>query len=151
MTNGSSNNLVIGQCVIIGGLGVQLIFFGAFIISSVTFHVRIIQFPTQQSKTATRPGTSVWPRDWRGLLFACYTASLFIVIRSVYRLIEFAQGNNGYVISHEVFLYVLDAAMMFMVMAVMNVFHPSLALQNVCPLVQEASFAPVDTPGKQQV
>jgi hypothetical protein len=40
------------------------------------------------------------------------------------------QGNHGYVISHEVFLYVFDAAMMFSVMAVMNVFHPSFVLNK---------------------
>jgi hypothetical protein len=40
------------------------------------------------------------------------------------------QGNDGYVISHEVFLYVFDAAMMFLVMGVMNVFHPSFVLNK---------------------
>lgn len=69
-------------------------------------------------------------RDWRGLLFALYTASVLILIRSIYRVIEFAQGNNGYVIAHEVFLYVFDAAMMLLVMIVMNVFHPSVVLRT---------------------
>jgi hypothetical protein len=56
---------------------------------------------------------------------------VLILIRSVYRVIEFIQGDNGYVISHEVFLYVFDALMMFLVMIVMNVFHPSVVLRSI--------------------
>lgn len=73
---------------------------------------------------------SIWPRDWRGVLFACYSASVLILVRSVYRLVEFVQGNDGYVITHEVFLYVFNAAMMFLVMGVINVFHPSSVLNK---------------------
>jgi hypothetical protein len=54
--------------------------------------------------------------------------SALILIRCVFRLIEFAQGNAGYLISHEVYMYLLDTTMMFLVMVVMNIFHPSIAL-----------------------
>lgn len=33
-------------------------------------------------------------------------------------------------ISHEVFLFVFDAAMMFLVMIVMNLYHPSVVLRS---------------------
>jgi magnesium-transporting ATPase (P-type) len=130
MTSGSKKTVKIGQWVIVAGLCVQLIFFGTFVITSLIFHIKVIRRPTIESERSMNKGASIWPRDWRGLLFACYSASVFILIRSVYRLIEFVQGNNGYVISHEVFLYVFDAAMMFSVMVVMNVFHPSFVLNK---------------------
>ncbi|OOQ88685.1 RTA1 like protein [Penicillium brasilianum] len=130
MTSGSENTVKIGQWVIVAGLCVQLIFFGAFVITSLIFHIKIMRQPTIESERSMNKGTSIWPRDWRGLLFACYSASVLILIRSVYRLIEFVQGNNGYIISHEVFLYVFDAAMMFSVMVVMNVLHPSFVLNK---------------------
>ncbi|KAJ5274036.1 RTA1 like protein [Penicillium angulare] len=57
-----------------------------------------------------------------------------ILIRSIYRVIEYAQGNSGYVISHEVFIYVFDATMMFLVMIVMNDFHPSVVLKGNPPV-----------------
>ncbi|KAJ5715702.1 uncharacterized protein N7483_012883 [Penicillium malachiteum] len=125
-SSGSSNLLVIGQWIIVGGLGVQLVFFGAFLITSIIFHCRITRSPTEESQSSVASG--LIPRDWRGLLFALYTVSVLILIRSVYRVVEFAQGNNGYVISHEVFLYVFDASMMFLVMVMMNIFHPSVVL-----------------------
>lgn len=130
MTGGSENTIKIGQWVIVAGLCVQLMFFGAFVLTSLIFHIKIIRQPTIKSEGSMDQHGSIWPRDWRGLLFACYIASVLILIRSVYRLIEFVQGNDGYVISHEIFLYVFDAAMMFSVMVVMNVLHPSFVLKN---------------------
>lgn len=134
MTSGSANTVKIGQWVIVAGLCVQLVFFGAFVVTSFIFHVKIIRVPTIESEQSMDKHSSILPRDWRGLLFACYSASVLILIRSVYRLIEFIQGNDGYVISHEVFLYVFDAAMMFMVMVVMNVLHPSSVLTKKAEL-----------------
>lgn len=139
--SGSADLLVIGQWIIVAGLCVQLIFFGAFIITSICFHFRIAQSPTQEAKDAV--GTSgFFSRDWQGLLFALYTASVLILIRSIYRIIEFAQGNSGYVISHEAFLYVFDAAMMFLVMIVMNLYHPSVVLcSSEAPIYAETKTA----------
>lgn len=130
MSHGSVKDLKIGQNVIIGGLCVQLLFFGAFLLASLVFHYRIAKSPTPESENAKKAEREIlFPRDWRGLLLSCYCVSVLILIRSVYRLVEFSQGNDGYVISHEGFLYVFDAAMMFCVMLLMNLFHPSLVLR----------------------
>ncbi|OQD95415.1 hypothetical protein PENSOL_c020G09941 [Penicillium solitum] len=149
MSSGSEKSLIIGQWVIIAGLCVQLLFFGTFIISSGLFHMRILQSPTQPSERTMHLRRSILPRNWPSLLFACYAVSLLIVVRSAYRLIEFAQGNNGYVISHEVFLYIFDAAMMFLVMVIMNVFHPSEVLQNDRPANSSPTESSVDRPKEQ--
>jgi magnesium-transporting ATPase (P-type) len=129
MSSKFTNSMVIGQWIIVAGLCIQLVFFGAFVTTSLIFHYRILQSPTHESQSCISSGGFI-PRDWRSLLFALYTASALILIRSVYRLIEFAQGNNGYLIRREVFLYVFDAAMMLLVMVVMNIFHPSVVLRT---------------------
>lgn len=46
-------------------------------------------------------------------------------------MVEFVQGFNGYLISHEIFMYLLDAVQMFVLMVVMNVFHPAGVLGRV--------------------
>jgi hypothetical protein len=43
----------------------------------------------------------------------------------MFRLIEYAQGNDGYLISHEVFLYIFDAVLIFATMVLFAVVHPS--------------------------
>lgn len=133
MTSGSSTTLEIGQWVIVAGLCIQLLFFGAFIISSIIFHLRIVRLPTAESEQTKKKARFILPRDWRGLLCACYAVSVLILIRSVYRLVEFIQGQQGYVISHEIFLYIFDAVMMFLVMVLMNLLHPSTVLKKQGP------------------
>jgi hypothetical protein len=34
-------------------------------------------------------------------------------------------GQDGYLLDHEIFLYVFDAMLMFITMVLFNVFHPS--------------------------
>lgn len=145
MSNGSASTLVTGQWVIVAGLCIQLLFFGAFVLSSFLFHCRILKSPTSQAERTMQAQKAIWPRDWRGLLYACYIVSGLILVRSIYRLIEFAQGNDGYLISHEVYLYVFDAAMMFIVMVIMNFFHPSVILQSGASDCGQSAGSSLDT------
>lgn len=46
------------------------------------------------------------------------TCSVLIFIRSIVRLIEYLQGNDGYIISHEAFLYTLDGLLMWITMLI---------------------------------
>ncbi|KAK7537028.1 RTA1 like protein-domain-containing protein [Phyllosticta citribraziliensis] len=106
-----------GEMVIIIGLIVQLLFFGFFIIVAAVFHWRLNKSPTEAS---LRPETR-----WRYYLTALYGTSLFILVRCLFRLIEYIQGQDGYLLSKEVFLYVFDAVLMFLVCAWFNWWHPS--------------------------
>ncbi|KAJ6036454.1 hypothetical protein N7540_000733 [Penicillium herquei] len=113
----SSSTPSTGEHVIIGGLLVQIIFFGFFTITAVIFQARINRYPTGRS-TEFR---SVWHRH----LFALYSASILILIRSVVRVVEYIQGYDGFLMKHEVFIYMFDAFMMFLVMAFLQYIHPS--------------------------
>lgn len=46
------------------------------------------------------------------------------MVRSIFRLAEYLQGNNGYLLHHEAFLYVFDALLMFITMVIFNIVHP---------------------------
>lgn len=46
------------------------------------------------------------------------------MIRSIFRLAEYLQGNNGYLLHHEVYLYLFDALLMFIIMVIFNPIHP---------------------------
>jgi len=43
---------------------------------------------------------------------------------SLYRVIEFGQGFEGYLASHEVYFYVLEAVPMMPPFILFNIFHP---------------------------
>lgn len=60
------------------------------------------------------------------MLSILYVASVLISARSGFRIVEYMQGNDGFLMRHEVFLYIFDASAMWVVMWIFNVFHPSL-------------------------
>lgn len=105
----------IGEKIIIAGLFVQIAVFGFFVVVSLLFHDRIVRQPTAASASGAVP--------WRRYLFALYAASALILIRSIFRVIEYLQGNGGYLISHEVFLYVFDTILMAAVMGIFLVWY----------------------------
>jgi magnesium-transporting ATPase (P-type) len=128
MASGTIDAMKTGEHITIGGLCVQLVFFTFFLITSVIFHVRIRSRPTQQTIESRQDHSLCIVRSWESVLWGLYIASILILIRSVFRLIEYAQGNDGYLISHEAFMYVFDATLMFFAMVAMNVLHPSVIL-----------------------
>ncbi|KAJ5644244.1 uncharacterized protein N7484_006751 [Penicillium longicatenatum] len=128
MASGTIDAMKSGEHITIGGLCVQLVFFTFFVLTSVIFHVRIRSGPTQQAVEARQDHGLCIVRSWESVLWGLYIASILILIRSVFRLIEYAQGNDGYLISHEAFMYVFDATLMFFAMVAMNVLHPSVIL-----------------------
>lgn len=107
----------LGNVIIIGGLAIQVIFFSGFMVVTTMFHARIASRPTLKSKSSQAP--------WRGLIWVLYLASLLILVRSVFRMVEYAQGHDGALISKEVYVYLLDALLMFTVAAIFTLRHPS--------------------------
>ena len=47
------------------------------------------------------------------------------VLDCIYRVIDYIQGAGGYLMTHEVWMYVLDAGLMAILMFMYNFIHPS--------------------------
>ncbi|KAF4840282.1 Protein RTM1 [Colletotrichum siamense] len=106
----------LGENIIIAGLAVQIAFFGVFIIVIRLFHYRINRSPT-------KPCNSVTLRR-RPFIWILYGASVLIMVRSVFRVAEYVTGSDGPLMTSEVYIYVFDAALMFLVAAIFNLFRP---------------------------
>ncbi|KXH65844.1 hypothetical protein CSAL01_03777 [Colletotrichum salicis] len=100
----------IGEKIIIVGLLVRIVVFGFFIVTTILFHHRTSRKPTTVAIEGTIP--------WRRYLWVLYSTSLIILVRSIFRVIEYLQGNRGYLISHEIFLHIFDTILMIAVMAI---------------------------------
>jgi RTA1 like protein len=96
---------------------VQLLFFGFFMVVSVVFYWRLNRKPTRRSKSGEVA--------WRPHMWLLFTASLLIWIRLVFRVVEYVQGPDGYLLSHEIYMYIFDAILMAAVVLLFNVVHPS--------------------------
>jgi uncharacterized membrane protein len=128
MASGTISAMTTGEHITIGGLAVQLVFFSIFIATSTIFHCRIRNNPTENTFTPSHSSRVLHATTWETVMTGLYVSSILILIRSVFRLIEYAQGNDGYLISHEVFMYVFDSTLMFFTMVAMSIFHPSKVL-----------------------
>ena len=114
--------LDLGQNIVIGGLIIQILSFGFFLVAAAIFHIRINRHPTNQSRDVL----------WRRHISILYAASVLVLARSVFRVVEYLQGFSGYLLSHEVFLYVFDAVLMLVVMILLNVVYPSEVTNLLC-------------------
>ena len=107
-----------GAHIVVGGLFVQIIFFGGFVVTALHFHRGARRRQQQQ-----QPELSALPYSRH--LFALYASSLLIFVRSIVRAAEFIEGFGGVIFTHEAYLFGFDAAPMLLCMVVFNWIHPS--------------------------
>lgn len=112
MAKESSQKL--GKNLVLIGLFIQIVFFGFFLVCSGLVHVRLNRNPTPASTQAS----------WAKHLYMLYLAGILILIRSLFRVAEFAGGHDGPLQSHEIYLYIFDAVLMLGVMVAFNIVHP---------------------------
>ncbi|KFY33304.1 hypothetical protein V494_07717 [Pseudogymnoascus sp. VKM F-4513 (FW-928)] len=116
MAGGDADKVKLGQNMILGGLGIQLLMFGLFWITAVLFHLKIRKNPTTESYTIDA--------RWEQYLAMLYMVSALIMIRSIFRVAEYVMGNDGYLLANEWTLYVFDATLMFGVTVLFYWRHP---------------------------
>ncbi|KAF2117571.1 RTA1 like protein-domain-containing protein [Lophiotrema nucula] len=112
--NWAGNEAKIGTNVLIGGLGTQVATF-------VWFLAIVMRF-WQHTKKDVRGDA---PADWFRVLQAIWVSSCLILVRSIYRVIEFALGIDGYPFRHEWIFYVFEALPMLPAISVFCFVHPA--------------------------
>ncbi|KAI9738741.1 MAG: hypothetical protein M1834_008248 [Cirrosporium novae-zelandiae] len=118
----STSAISTGSHIVLGGLFIQIIFFGLFVTAALIFNLRINKNPTMCSRDV----------PWRKHLKALYAASLLIMVRSIFRVMEYTGGRDGYLLGHEVYMYIFDAVLMVAVMAIFNFVQPSEVNALLC-------------------
>ncbi|KAL0935967.1 rta1 domain-containing protein [Colletotrichum truncatum] len=128
-----------GENIIVGGLGIQVLFFGFFMIVTLVFHLRLSRNPTPKTHTIDTP--------WKGLLWVLYATSLLIMVRSVFRVAEYVEGKEGELQSKEMYIYIFDALLMGITAMLFNWFHPSRVINNRQPGLKSVSSSEVLSEG----
>lgn len=114
-SGGTLHLFELGEKIIIAGLFCQIVVFGFFVLTSLTFHFRLLKHPANQAIAKRIP--------WRRYLYVLYSTSAIILVRSAFRVVEYIQGNGGYLISHEIFLYIFDTLLMAAVMLIFLIYY----------------------------
>jgi hypothetical protein len=109
-----------GFDVLKGGLILQIVAFGFFLLISFRFHL------------ISKSYREEWPETrWKTMLWALNAGSTIIFVRSIYRLIEFSQGFQGYLFTHDWNFFLFESAFMLIVLAIFSVYHPAQYLVNI--------------------
>ncbi|KAL3461714.1 RTA-like protein [Aspergillus heterothallicus] len=109
----------LGQKILVVGLFVQLLFFGFILYVSGSFQLRLRQCGYGWLGGGGR---------WRRLLYILLIVAGLVIVRCVFRIVEYVQGTGGYLYSHEVYMYVFDTVPMFFVQVVFHWYHPGKIL-----------------------
>lgn len=114
-----------GENVIIVGLFIQLFIFSCFLVIATNYHYRLSRSPTPES---ANPNIR-----WKWYLFTLYLTGGLILVRSIFRVAEFIEGNHGHLMRKEAYVFTFDGFLMVIVLLWMNWFHPGeigLLLRN---------------------
>ncbi|CAH0045991.1 unnamed protein product [Clonostachys solani] len=106
----------LGSYIIVGGLIFQIIVFGIFIFTGLRFHVLF-----QKDPAAIRAESI----PWQGILYMLFMTSAAVMMRNIFRVVEYAMGADGYLFTVEWGVYAFDASLMTITMALFWVWYPS--------------------------
>ncbi|KAI1011154.1 hypothetical protein LB504_002458 [Fusarium proliferatum] len=121
LSNNEDMNVIrIGQKVYMAGVGLQLAVILIFIGITVYFYFKLRQLE----------GRSMGRMKW--LILTMLTVLILIVIRIVYRLIEFGPGVNEHnqLLIHEEYPLGLDATPILIALVLLNIMHPGFVLRG---------------------
>ena len=116
----SQDKSQLGQNIIVGGLVFQIVAFGLFCLTALVFNLRFRKHGDTEHCNQI---------PWQSILIMLYLTSAFIMIRNVFRAVEYAMGQTGYLLSHEWPTYVFDGVLMFLTMVVFAWKYPSQLLK----------------------
>ncbi|KAJ7759638.1 RTA1 like protein-domain-containing protein [Mycena metata] len=107
------NTAMSGKRILLAGLLLQLASFGLFICLAIVFGVRLRKnFPQLWQASSGRPNFSFLGRDfvgdWKVLYYTLALTCVALMIRSVFRVVEFASGFSSALSTDEVYEYFLD-------------------------------------------
>lgn len=134
----TADSMETGENIIIGGLFIQIIIFGIFAVTSAIFHLRARRY---------RPQSNL---SWQKTMVMLYVVSALIMVRSIFRVVEYIMGSDGYLLKNEWTLYVFDAALMIGVVGMLgwrypDDLHPMTFDEPDVEMESESTFGPPST------
>ncbi|KAG8791209.1 hypothetical protein FRC12_009879 [Ceratobasidium sp. 428] len=114
--------------IFLAGLILQLI---SFISYCIVFTVFLYRVKTWRAPVWHEKAENSLLSHWKGLVGIMMVSCLGIIVRCVYRTVEGSEGFSGYLLTHEVYFYVLDCLPLFIAIAVYTIIWPPAILNNL--------------------
>jgi hypothetical protein len=116
ITSGNFKNIKTGSNVLIGGLGINLLSFCFFAVITLHLHVSIYR---------RKPDFTRQER-WLTMFYALYLSMILLIVRSIYRIVEFSTGFRGYLAIHELYFYVFECLLIIFAFGLFLPLHPGI-------------------------
>jgi len=104
------------KAVMLLGLCVALCSFTLFFFLIIYLHLKVLKIKDEEDK------------KWRIIFYALYASALLIILRSIYRVAEYAGGYHSAIMLNEGLFYGLDALAIFILMCIWCPFHPGFVV-----------------------
>lgn len=111
----------LGKYILLVGLAFGLASFSSFVSLVVWFLHSTYSISRKQGKQVKAIGLTT---GWRSIMVPLLVASVCILVRTIYRMIEFAGGYSGHIYTTEWYLYVFDTTFMVICVAIWLPFWP---------------------------
>ncbi|KAF4971139.1 hypothetical protein FSARC_1972 [Fusarium sarcochroum] len=125
----AANKLQRGKYLGLAGVTLQIIAFSFFFIVTLRFHI-VSRRVDPEFATSNRAHYKL-NEDWPTFLNVIKIPCLLILIRSIYREVEFAGGKDGTVSQSEWYQYVFDALPILTVTAIYTIWFPGRFIGNL--------------------
>ncbi|KAF4333122.1 RTM1 [Fusarium beomiforme] len=146
----AKNKLNLGKTLGLVGVSTQIAGFGLFTVSAIRFHFAARRLSSDFAKdNQEKHGIE---KRWQTLLIVVNVSCLLILIRSIYREIDFAGGKYGTTHKKEWYLYVFDTLPILLVVFLYNIFFPGSYLKHLgfkVPKEDQGAAVDVESAGKQ--
>jgi hypothetical protein len=116
----------------VAGLAFQVFTLGIFMTLCLDFFLRTLARHRQLGEAAFDPAFIALRADWkfRGFLGALALATICIFWRSVYRVIELAEGWTGDLIRRQNLFIAFEGVMVVVAVLALNAFHPAVCFKE---------------------
>ncbi|KAI9902528.1 hypothetical protein N3K66_001880 [Trichothecium roseum] len=106
----------IGERVVLGGLVLQILVFAGFAAVALVWHRRMRREPTAASASAAG--------RWESVMLMLYGVGSLVMVRCVFRVLEYGMGRDAYLLRNEWTMFVFDSALMVVAVGVFAWWYP---------------------------
>lgn len=124
---------VTGAWIVVAGLFIQLFAYGVFNVVFIIFALRTRAEP---------PKHPLWNGRMRLFRLMAWISSLFVLLRSLFRVGEMLQGWLGGVATTEWYFYAFDATPVSLAVLILIPFHPGFFLPSGIKLFKKENNVP---------
>ncbi|PYH31669.1 RTA1 domain-containing protein [Aspergillus neoniger CBS 115656] len=132
---GDEHLMKTGIKAVLAGLIFSLVIFLLFVWVAIVFHLRLSREPTWVVNE------NPWLMGgWKRYMWALYVACGALMLRNLVRTVQFGANETSPLNTQEVYIYVFDAALMFVSMAVLAVYHPGTMIKKARRTKEAAEY-----------